>query len=170
MSDEEQVTDEDFYKALLSEDELGKVIRTHKHIEYQLKEVLKLLIPDYKILEKMKNKLEYSQRVHLACALGLKNEALSPLLAIGTLRNEFAHQLTPTLNQSRVKDLYKTLSKTEKEVTQQSLISTNKNMPDGKKYEFKKLEPADLFVLIAICLRQLLKAGRIEIEKEGSKQ
>jgi len=170
MSDEEQVTDEAFYKALQSEDEMGQVIRAHIHIEYQLNELLKLLIPDYEILEKMENKLEFFQKAHLACALGLKNEALSPLLAIGRLRNNFAHKLNTTLNHDRAKNLYETLSKNEKEITQQSFISTNKKMPDGKKYEFKNLEPADLFVLIAVCMRQLLKAARIEIEKEVSNQ
>jgi hypothetical protein len=69
-----------------------------------------------------------------------------------------------------VKSLYKTLSKNEKKVTQQSLNSTNKKMPNGKKFEFENLEPADLFVLIAVCMRQMLMAGRIEIEKEVSNQ
>ena len=118
----------------------------------------------------MENKLEYFQKAHLACALGLKNEALSPLLAIGRIRNNFAHKLNTTLDLDRVKSLYKTLSKTEKEITQQSLISTNKKMPNGKKLEFKNLEPADLFVLIAVCMRQMLMAGRIEIEKDISNQ
>jgi len=170
MSDEEQVTDEDFYKALQSEDELGKVLRAHMHIEYQLNELLKLLIPDYEILEKMENKLEYFQKAHLACALRLKNEALSPLLAIGRLRNIFAHKLNTTLDHGRAKNLYETLSKNEKKVTQLAFRSMNKKMPDEGKFEFKNLEPADLFVLIAVCMRQMLMARRIEIEKDISNQ
>ncbi len=166
MSNEEQVTDEDFYKALVSEDEMGQVIRAHIHIEYQLNELLKLFIPYYEKLEKMENKLEFSQKVHLACALGLKYEALSPLLAIGKLRNDFAHKLSTTLDQGRAKNLYKTLSKNEKEITHKSYIKITRTFSERRMCEFKKLEPADLFVLIAVVMRQMLKAFRMEIEKK----
>jgi len=73
---------DEFIQSLQAEDELGLVVRAHIHIEAKLIDLLSLLA-EAKALEKMG--LDYFQRVHLAVALGLKEEHSKGLLALGTL-------------------------------------------------------------------------------------
>lgn len=156
--------DDDFFRALQSEDELGLVIRAHIHIEARLVEFLALLA-DAQSLEKMA--LDYSQRVHLAVALGLKEEDAKGLHALGTIRNAFAHRLNSTLSDDRVTNFYKALGPGEKETVQQAYERTEKQLGqhDGKK--FGDLAPKDRFILIAVALQAVLVLAIREVQKRG---
>lgn len=156
---------DEFFQSLQAEDELGLVIRAHIHIEAKLIELLSLLA-EAKTLDKIG--LEYSQRVHLAVALGLKEEHSKGLLALGTLRNTFAHKLGSSLTESRVRSLYEALSADDKVVVQGAYLRTESalNQHGGKK--FQKLSPRDRFVLIAVALQSILLLAIREAERRGT--
>lgn len=71
--------DKEFQAALEGDDQLGMVIRAHIHIEAGLNDVLDVLLVSPKHVEKMN--LDFSQKVMLATALGLRPRYQSPLLA-----------------------------------------------------------------------------------------
>ena len=148
-----QAFDDAFFKALQSEDELGLVVRAHIHVEAKLSEFLGLLA-DPASLDKMD--LDYSKRVHLAVALGLKHEHAKGLHALGTIRNAFAHRLDSTLSDDRVTNLYKALGPTEKETVQQAYERTETQMKQHEGRKFSDLSPKARFILIAVALRAVL--------------
>lgn len=153
-----------FIQSLQAEDELGLVIRAHIHIEAKLIEFL-FLLADAKALERMD--LEYSQRVHLAVALGLKEEYSKGLLALGTIRNAFAHKLGSSLTESRVSNLYGALSSDEKSVVQESYARTERTqMAHGGK-KFQALSPRNRFVLIVVALQSVLILAIKEVQKRS---
>lgn len=155
----------DFIKSLQAEDELGLVIRAHIHIESWLIEFLSKL-SDAKALEKMN--LDYFQRVHLAVALGLKEEYSKGLLALGTLRNTFAHKLGSSLTETRIRNLYEALDSDEKATVQAAYTNTEKVLKQHEGKKFQKLPPRDRFVLIAVALQSLLFLAIREAEQRGA--
>lgn len=94
-----------FLEVVRGEDELGVVIRSHIYVESALVYLLKQLVVDGAYLEKLN--LDYAQRVNLAVTLGLKATHAPPLLALGAIRNAFAHRLDTRLTKDRVDSLYK---------------------------------------------------------------
>jgi len=148
-----QAFDDAFFKALQSEDELGLVVRAHIHIEAKLLEFLEVLA-DAQSLNKMD--LDYGQRVHLAVALGLKEEHAKGLHALGSIRNVFAHKLDSTLSDERVTNFYKSLGPTDKAAVQQAYERTETNMKQHEGRKFNHLSPKDRFVLIAVSLQAVL--------------
>src|SRR5258708_1065128 len=76
-----------FLTTLLSEDELGVVVRAHIHIEHELEKFLCAALENPNEL----GRLEYSARVRLALACGLRADLKGPLNAFGALRNRFSH-------------------------------------------------------------------------------
>lgn len=151
------VQDEEFQAALRGEDELGLVVRPHIHIEANLLELLSHLLVSTKHAEKMR--LEYSQRVHMAIALGLHPQYESPLLALGTLRNAFAHKPGTKLAKDRVDALYSSLSSESKQVVQSAHQAARKKRPESKVPAFSRLNPREQFILIVIALRALLQVA-----------
>jgi hypothetical protein len=149
-------SDEDeFQTALQGEDELGVVVRAHIYIEASLNELLEELSASIKHIEKMN--LEYSQRVSLAVAIGLLPQYESPLRAIGTLRNNFAHKTGTKLTKDRVNNLYASLSSEDKQIVQSSYERTRKKVKTQIKVPtFSKLPPKSQFILIAVSIRSLL--------------
>lgn len=153
-------SEEVFIAALFGEDELGVVVRAHIHIEATLLELLNLLVVDPKYLERME--LDYAQRVNLAIALGLDSSHASALSTMGTLRNAFAHKLGTELSESRVKNLYKTLSESDKKVVQNAYELTKSQAGiDGK--SFGNLTRKERFILISVALRAALRLAIKEI-------
>jgi hypothetical protein len=112
-------------EAIFHEDHIGRVIKTHIHLEFLIIEYLKLSIPHYEYLKTLK--LDYFGKIHLAVAMGLDKEYLSPLKFIGTLRNTFAHNLDQGLNKQTMNNFYDTFSKIHKkeilEITQNHQFS-----------------------------------------------
>jgi imidazoleglycerol phosphate dehydratase HisB len=150
-------TQDQFYKDLMGEDALGVVIRAHIHVEHQLNAFIEEIVPYPDELRPMQ--LDYSQRVHLVVALGLKEELKKPLLALGTLRNEFAHRLTASLTKARVDDFYETFGGDDKEIIHMSVDSTRKSLGLGAKGKMKHRTPRDKFILYAVTLRAALLAA-----------
>lgn len=158
--DDLQSTEAEFQSGLQGEDELGVVVRAHIHIEAMLIALIDALLVSPKHIEKMS--LDYSQKVRLAIALGLLPQYESPLLALGTLRNAFAHRPGTSLSKSRVDSLYSSLSSEDKEIVQASHQMTRKKVPEAKVPRFSALGPKDQFILIAVALRALLAVAKKE--------
>ncbi len=136
-----------------SENDLAIVIRTHIVIESYLRRLICTFLVDEKFFDKAR--LEYSQLVQLSLAFGLQPRFESSLKAIGKLRNDFAHNLRDTLNQSDVNNLYNSLSRNEKEHLQ---ITTKKvakqlNLKPNKHKDFATTQQ---FINIAVILASAL--------------
>ncbi len=159
--------DEEFQIALQGEDELGVVVRAHIYIESSLNALLESLLVSPKHLEKMN--LDYSQRVSLSVALGLLPQYESPLLALGTLRNHFAHRTGTKLSRDKVNNLYAALSSEDKTLVQQSHERTRRKLKNETKVQsFSRLLPKEQFILIAVALRALLSVAKKEAEGRRS--
>lgn len=159
-------TDKDepaFVAALMGEDELGVVVRAHIYIEARLFELLHRFVTDRKHLERMD--LDYAQCVHLAIALGLKSQHAPPLLALGSLRDAFAHRPDTKLTKDRVDNLYKALSSDDKNLVHEAYTRTNSQMLKTVGPNFRALSPKDQFILIAVTLRSMLSAAVISVSR-----
>jgi hypothetical protein len=156
-----------FIKALMGEDELGVVLRTHIHIEAWINELLGRMGLDMARLDKAQ--LEYHQRVHLAIALGLKHEHCAPLLAIGTIRNAFAHNLGAALTKERVNNLHNSLSPGDKAIVQRVYQKTNAQVESragDRPGSLRNLEPKDQFILMATAIHGMLRAAVVQLGGE----
>jgi hypothetical protein len=142
-----QLDDESFRNAIFDKDDLGCVIRSHLHIEYEFDLLLKELVPNMKALDKMH--LDFSVKIQLAVALGVDELRLKPLVALSKIRNNFAHKPFYKLDKDSVNNLYKSLSSREKEIYQTSLQKVA-----GKK---NNLSQTDRFILCVIVIRRLLQ-------------
>lgn len=145
---------DDFLAAVRGEDELGAVIRSHIYVESALVSLLEHLVVDKKYLEKLS--LDYSQRVDLAIALGLKAEHAGPLHALGTIRNAFAHRLNAKLTKDRIDALYKQFSASDKEVLHAAFNKTSSQVKVEGVKSLRYLSEKDQFSLMAVALRALI--------------
>jgi hypothetical protein len=98
----------DFFAALEGEDDLGVVLRAHIHIEHELKEYILTVAPKPEHIKF--SDYEYSGVVALALALGLDGKLKPSLLAIGSIRNSFAHKMEMKLTRHDANNLYSVLS------------------------------------------------------------
>ena len=146
-------------EGLQSEDELGAVIRAHLYIESYLIQLIEKLIPDQEHLDNMR--LNYSQRIDLALALGLIPRFGPPLRILGKIRNDFAHRLDAKLSKKHVTDLYGALDQEDREIILQSFKEAKKKLPEAYPQTFKSLETKDKFIFIVITLRAILLAAAI---------
>jgi hypothetical protein len=153
MSEVADPSEAAFMAALFGEDELGVAVRAHIHIEARLLELLDLVVMHHKSLKKMN--LDYNQRVNLAVALGLDPELAPALLALGSLRNAFAHRLDMELSESRVNNLYQALSGSDKEMVQAAYNRTKDQLRVNAP-PFGQLTPKERFILISVALRGIL--------------
>ena len=85
-----------FFRALRNEDELGMIVRAHIVLEYELEQFTAAILPVPTELGKM----EYSAKLRLAFACGLRTDVKGPLRALGALRNKFAHRIGTTISES----------------------------------------------------------------------
>lgn len=152
-----------FYEDLLREDEVGVVVRAHIHIEQHLNLCIDELVPYPDALRPME--LDYFQRVHLLVALGLKEELKGPLLALGKLRNDFAHRLDAVLTEGRVNNFYQTFSGDDKDIIQKSLDHARKKLRLGAKGKMKHKTSQDRFILYAVTIRTALLAALREAKE-----
>ena len=154
----------EFLQALESEDDLGAVIRAHIHIEQHLILLLEALLrhPEHII-----NNLNFANRVRLAASLGgIKSEFIEPLIAIGNIRNKFAHKLNTELSAELVNNIYEKYSFTGKEAIQRGFNMINERRPPGKKYSsFETVEPRAKFDMLATSTRALLIMARFQVNE-----
>ena len=100
--------------ALRNDDDLGKVVRAHIHIEHELQDVIFFAAPKPNQLKSF-DKMEFSDKVHLALVLGLNADLKPALTATGTLRNKFAHRLDTRIGEEEAKNLVATLAPSAKQ-------------------------------------------------------
>ena len=94
--------------SLYSDDDLGKVVRGHIHIEHELEHIIFFASPNPDHLKSFESQ-EFSEKVRLALMLGLKANLAPALNAAGKLRNKFAHRLDTALNKEIAQNLVATL-------------------------------------------------------------
>ena len=150
-----------FRSALFKDDDLGSVIRVHLHIEHHVNEILELLVPFPQDLKAVK--LDYDGKVNLLPVLGVKPENIKVLTALGTMRNKFAHNLNYKLDKSNVKNLYETLDSDSKEILFNSHEAT-RNKGFNNIDQYKKLEPKDQFILIAVVVKNMVQKLKSELQ------
>ncbi len=105
---------------LQKEDDLGKVVRGHIHIEHELHDFVFFAAPSPDQLKRF-DKMEFADKVEVALVLGLSPELRSPLNSTGALRNKFAHQLDMKIGEQETKNLIATLSPVAKQRLQAHL-------------------------------------------------
>lgn len=138
---------------LNGEDELGRVLRGHIHLENGIDEFLALCCTQDSHLKGAE--LEYHQKLKMALALGLPEWLASPLKYVGTLRNEFAHNLDRHLGEQEMENFYKSFPPEEKNFIQQTVARTSRNFPD-KHVTLRSMPPADRFNILIISLEGAL--------------
>ena len=137
--------------ALIGEDELGLVIRSHLYIENLLDELLVLLFPCPKHYEEMQ--LNYSVKVRLACAMGLNPSCKSMLLAVGDIRNKFAHNLGKSIDENMVRDFHSKVDDDLRLAT--SEILNNINAENNLK-SFTDAHPRDQYFFLVVRLWSIM--------------
>lgn len=148
------VDESQFQQDLNREDELGRVIRAHLHIENLVKQLLALEFEKPAALERVK--LDFSDRVTLLEAYGYGQMLTRPLSALGTLRNAFAHNLSSALTEDRMQSLYKSFDAAGKEIIQGSYQRTRLKSEAKVPRTLGKVPPAERFVFFAISIRAML--------------
>lgn len=155
-----------FKDALLSEDQLGRVVRAHLHVESHIDEILEKLVVDPDELARMK--LDYAGKVSLICALGVSSNVKAAFNGLGSLRNKFAHNLSYELDPSSIRNLYESLPQEEKRRLNEAHDKTRKESPDYPQVEkFKKLSFEDQFVLLAIMIKGMATDILEELDERG---
>lgn len=144
----------DLKKALLSEDDIGKVVRTHICIERHINEFIDLSIDKPNYLKPIK--LDYFGKVNLSISVGLDESLEKPLLQIGTIRNRFAHRYNQSLDTNTINNLYSSFTSEQKEEIQENdneIDSSWKGKPGGWRNE----DPDTQFTVMSMYLFWKLK-------------
>ena len=115
-------------EVLRAEDDLGKIVRAHIHVEHELQEVIFLAAPNPTQLKPF-DRMEYSEKVQLALVLGLNAELKPALNATGNLRNKFSHRLDMKIGEEEVTNLISTLTPSAKQQFQKLLRSALSESP-----------------------------------------
>jgi hypothetical protein len=154
-----------FSKALTSEDDLGSVVRAHIRIENHLIKLIEQRISAPQQLSRLQ--LEYDQYVTMALVLGLSPDWVSPLRAMGRLRNGFAHKLDAALDLNAVNGLYESLPSDGKRQVHDSYANIRRENPTVPLPErFGEAGPKDKFQIIAMVLWTRLTAWLIQARAE----
>lgn len=156
-----KLTDDEFYDALSSEDQLGMVIRGHIHLEHWLDNFLLTAMPLYENYEKGIN-ADYKTKVLMCCALGLAPELQGPLSAVGTLRNKFAHLPSYKLTESDVNNLYASLSSAHKQHLKQAFLILARRF-QRESSSFVKIDYIERLNLIFMLLHSKLKKANAQL-------
>jgi hypothetical protein len=128
LNDRHRRSIEALAKVLRNEDDLGKIVRAHIHIEHELQEFIFFAAPNP---TQLKNSMEYSERVQLALVLGLNAELKPALTAAGTLRNNFSHRLDMKIGEEEAKNLIATVRPAAKQRFQTLLKESFSALPSA---------------------------------------
>ena len=154
----------EFVTALLAEDEVGSVIRSHLYVEAQLSAFLEITVVEPKFLNELD--LSYAKKVELACCLGFDPKFRGALKRIGKLRNDFAHDLSSSLSERVVADLFNALPEFGQQAVHLSVGMLHQMctvVPQPSKYT--QLSPKMQFVLIALNLERICFAACELVQK-----
>lgn len=150
----------DWHVALGSEDDIGKIIRTHLYVESLITEFLSSFIPSPSHLKGMR--LEYSGKVHLALALGLPKKLEAILVKIGTLRNKFAHEPNQKLDKTTMNEFFDVFSPEQKAEMQEHAKKTSWATAGEK---WRNISASEQFTTMAVSLYHMVKIEIMLMEK-----
>ena len=136
LNDRHRKRIEELSKVLIQEDDLGKIVRAHIHIENELQDFIFFAAPNP---TQVKERMEYSERVQLALILGLNAELKSALNAAGNLRNKFSHRLDMKIGEDEAKNLISTLAPVAKQRFQSLLKESFSELPNAPALKGKAL-------------------------------
>jgi hypothetical protein len=142
----------EFLNALLGEDDLGVVVRTHIHIESSVNVLLDLLIP---FPGELPN-LRYQQKLKLCCALGMDKTLFPPLKELGDLRNSFAHNIEAKLTTASVAKLFKQIAPDDLLEIARSYFTTRVAVAPDLPKLFAELDPKGKLIGLALWLNVTL--------------
>jgi len=151
----------DLSDALLGEDELGLAIRSHLYVENLLDELLAQLIPFPNLYEEMH--LNYAGKVKLACDMGLDPSYKSMLLALGDIRNKFAHNLDKSIDEEMVKDLH---SKVDEGLRLGTPVILNNISGEENVNSFRDAHPRDQFLFLVLRLWMIINSAIDQVKIE----
>ena len=142
--------------ALLGEDILGVVVRTHIHIEARLNALLEIAVPHPSLLPN----LRYEQRLRLACALGLHERWFKQLKLLGDIRNKFGHRIDADLTEEMVSGLEYAFDPQDLPGFLAGVQAANPEISTFE--EFRKWPPKRRFVMLAVGLDKMLEMAAQE--------
>ena len=151
--------DNAFIEALTGEDDLGRVVRAHIHVESTLIDFINEKLTDLKTL----SRLRYSQRVELACELGLNDELKEPLKVLGEIRNDFAHKINAELSKQKVDRFLNSFDRALQDFFQTLYESSGSPMLE-RCPKFLDLSPRDMFTIMVTALK-----ARVVVELYNTK-
>ena len=141
------------------EDDLGVVIRSQIIIEQYLNEIIEsvLLRPE----KYRKINLDYHVKVQFVVALGLDERFESILNVLGTLRNDFAHNLRSEISKQDANNIYQSLDEERKNTVQVLYKNIKSRLSDSNLPKYTNLLPKDKYILYVIAL-----CGALEVACE----
>lgn len=140
-------------ESLEHEDDLGMVIRAHIVIEQYLNFIIKSYITDIETYKQVK--LTYEQTYLLVISLGLDSRFKTPLKAIGSIRNAFAHRLrSPSISKEDANSIYKSLGKEEKDSLQKDYKKIAKDVDE---VQFNQISPRQKFMYCVVIIGAALE-------------
>jgi len=114
-------------------------------------------------------RLDYSGKVRLLTVMGTTANLTQPLIALGGIRNEFAHKLNFKLTLERMKAFYKTFDSVGRAGVHNAYESTRLKAPELKHpRDMWQLDPKDLFSLLAASLRAMLLVASMHADRDLS--
>ena len=150
--------------ALQKEDEVGRVIRIHLHIENLINQFLQLATPYPDFLSPLK--LDYFGKVQLSLALGLPEKFKQPLNFIGKIRNNFAHKLNLKIDKNIVNSFFDTFDEQQKtDLIETSSLDTLSWVGEGRTW--KSISPSARFMVMIFALYYGLKTSIVEFKADN---
>ena len=110
-------------------------------------------------------RLRFEQRVNLAVALGLFEDALGPLKKLGDIRNAFGHKLKVSLTKEMVGELWNSLTPEHKQIVLSAHEAARVAVPEKPLPSFEKLSPKDMFTSIAVTLDKMLLSAQLDVKR-----
>ena len=135
---------------LQGEDDLGVVVRSHIVVEQYLNHLIETVMANPECYQSIK--IDFHDKVKLAISLGLNPRFQAPLNTLGTLRNDFSHNLRPELSKQDVKNIYSVMSEEDKKVVQSSLEKTKKKITEENIPSHQALKPKEKFTLYVVTI------------------
>jgi len=155
--------------ALTNEDDLGKVIRAHIHIEHELQDFIFFAAPMPDQLKSF-DTMEFTDKVQLALLLGLTPDLKVALNATGRLRNKFAHKLDMRIGEDEAKNLISTLTPSAKQRFQARLDDALSGLPKNAALAGEALVYFNTQIRVSVFFLQLFdqvsrERHRVALEK-----
>jgi hypothetical protein len=167
----QQSFDDRFSDALVGDDELAAVLRSHLIIERALKSFVEEMLPNPKGLSigSLKN-LRYEQIVDLALAFGILPWVDSPLRRLGRIRNKLSHDINFRLTKDVVLELRGTFPSDRLEAIEKLYAPTRDMLGKEGAEHVKDLKPQLQFTVYMMGLYRdpLWFVEAVRIAKERS--